>query len=448
MSENSSTVRPLVRWLPSFKEGSFARNQSYMLSRNAVVLLAQLLFTPIIARLYAPEAYGTMNAVLSITALLLPFATLQYDRALLLARNEEDVQALRALNNLLPAAASLVILLALLAGGDDLLHALGMPAVGNMALLIPFFIVLTAWAQTSQQMVAVRMRYKQSFVLGSVSVVGAKLVAMAHGLWIGGGAIGLLLAEVFSRLSGLVGNSRFILMEPFGQRPWRSGMAPLLAAMRKFSSFPKFELPAAALAQVAGQVPLLWLPKCYGLALFGQFSLCLSLLEVPMRLFSYSMSVTFYQKAAQVYQTEGAARLRSITFRTMAAVSAASAVPMLLVALFAPDLFTWALGPQWTMAGRMAQALCVMYCARLTVEPVASVLRVIGKQHAYVWFHGLLLLLRICAAGLAVFQGSDILEALFIYALADAAGRTVLTLVLIRSLNHRARSAKPPSSAA
>lgn len=424
--------------MPSMKEGSFARNQSYVLARNVVAIAAQLVFTPIITRLYAPEAYGTMNAVISLSALALPFFTLQYDRAMLMARDEKDIHGLRAISNLLPTLFSVLLFLLLLIGGDPLLIAVGLPALGKMALLIPGLVILTALAQTSQQMVAVRMRYKQSFQFGTISIVGTKLTAIIHGVFIGGGAFGLVLAEIFSRGSQLIFSSRFILHERFHWHPKSWDPSNVKAVMRKYINFPKFELPAVGIAQFANQVPLWWLPSTYGLAVFGQYGLSLSLLEMPMRLFSYSMSVTFYQKAAQVFQDRGAKALRSITFRTMAFISLGSLVPLLLIAFFAEDLFTFFFGPEWGLAGRMAQVLSIIYFTRLTVEPVSSVLRVIGKQHSYVWFHGLLFVLRASAAGASIYFALPIMQAIALYAVADSIGRLFLTAQIIASLNRLA----------
>ncbi len=424
--------------LPSMKEGSFARNQSYVLANSAVAIGAQLVFTPIITRLYAPHAYGTMNAVLSLTAFVLPFFTLQYDSALLMARNERDIQGLRAISNLLPTALSVLLFVALLIGGDRLLTTVGLPALGMLALLIPGLVILSAITQTSQQMVAVRMRYKQSFVFGSISAVGTKLTAIGHGLVFGGGAIGLIAAEVFSRGSQLFFNSRYILHERFHWRPKHLDIPGMKSVMRTYINFPKYELPAVGIAQLAAQVPLWWLPRTYGLAIFGQYGLSLSLLEMPMRLFSHSISGTFYQKAAQVFQARGAKALRSITFRTMAFISLGSFLPLLMIGLFAEDVFTIFFGPAWAMAGRMAQVLSILYFARLTVEPVGSVLRVIGKQRSYVWFHGLLFALRASAAGWSIYYKLDIIPAITLYAIADAIGRLFLTGQIIASLNRMA----------
>jgi len=421
--------------VPSCEKGSFGHNQLMTVSQRGVAVLAQLIFTPIITRLYLPDAYGTMSAVVGITSLTLPFFTLLYDRAILLAREEKDIQALRALLNVVPTVLSVVLFVVLLIGGDPLLTAAGLPALGHYALFIPLLLVLTNWSMTGHQVVAARLRYAESFIYRSISTVGSKVTAVLHGWLVGGSALGLISAEIVLRLSELTFNSRVILRDNPLKLALKAKYRDMVGVMKKYGAFPKFELPAVILARVSGRIPLWWIPPTYGMAAFGHYGLGLSLLEMPLGLLSHSMSQTFYQKAAQVFHDEGPKRLRSITFRTMAFISIGSIIPMLLIGLFAEVLFEFLFGNEWGMAGRMAQALTVMYFAKLTVEPVTSVLRVIGKQHSYVWFNVLLLVLRLGAVGIALYLGLAIIPALFLYAAAEAFGQSVLTFSVITYLN-------------
>lgn len=435
--------------IPSFTEGSFARNQSYMMGRNIVALLIQITLTPIIVRLYDPEAYGTMNAIVSLSALLVPFFTLQYDRALLLAQDEGDIQGLRTVSNFLPLTLSVGLFVLLLSSGDKALVALGLPALGSMALWIPVLIVLSAWAQVGQQMVAVRMKYKASFLYGSLTSLGSKLTAIGHGVLVSGSAMGLVAAELFSRIAQIVVSTRFILKEKSYRKRRKETNGALGPVLRKYIGFPKFELPAVGIAALANQVPLWWIPQFHGLAAFGQYGLSLSLLEIPMRMFGYSLSSTFYQKAAKVYATEGARPLLRITLRTMGFVAAASAIPLLAILLWAEPLFAFVFGADWSQAGRFASALTVMYAARLIAEPISSVLRVVGRQRIYMAHHALVLVARVSALMLAHHWQWDIIPAITLYAVADAFTRAILAgriILILRRLSAQTDSGNSSAS--
>lgn len=432
---------------PDLSKGSFAYNLSFVSARNAVTLLTQLVFTPIIMHLYTPVAYGTMGAVLSLAIFCSPFATMQYDRAMLMVRDESDLQGLRGLSNLLPLVFSSVLALVLLIGGDRLLMAINLPALGPIVLLAPAIILLSAWAQTSQQMVAARMHYKQSFIFGSINAVGTKLVAVAHGLWVGSGALGLLAAEFFSRTAQLVANSRFILQD---RKRWTTAPVSwneLKRVARKYKGFPKFELPGAALSVVSNQVPLWWIPSTYTLAAFGQFSLAIALLEMPMRLLGNSLSAIFYQKAAHTHDDHGAQAMARLTKRLMRMLALAALLPMLLIAFSVEPLFDLLFDGRWALAATMTKSLCILYYFRLIAEPVESVFRVVDRQRTYLFIHGMFLVLRIGTVLFTMAQGYDVVRAITFYACANAVGYLAQTGLILHLMKGLERSA-PPGPAA
>ena len=63
--------------LPAFAEGSFAWNVSFSSGNSLVTIIAQLVFTPIIVKLYDPTAYGAFGFIISLSTLFLSISTLQ-----------------------------------------------------------------------------------------------------------------------------------------------------------------------------------------------------------------------------------------------------------------------------------------------------------------------------------------------------------------------------------
>lgn len=426
--------------IPSLEAGSFAANLGFTSGRSVVTILAQLVFTPIIVKLYDPESYGAFGFLLSLSTLFLPLFTLQYDKALFLARDEADIAGLRNLLNTLPLVLSAGLLVILYLGRDRILAMANVEGLGNGLLLVPLFIVLGAWSQTSQYMVAVRYRYKEGFLYGSTMVVGSKLLAIGYGLLAGGHYVGLAAAELFNRSMQQFINHRLILKEAIGTRERIFGLKRYATVLRKYSNFPKFELPAVMIAALARQIPIFWLPRVYELGSFGQYVLAASLLEMPMRLFGYSLSGVFYQKAARTYAEHGLEALGHLTKRTAIYLGGASLIPLLLITFFADMAFEWVFGPTWAVAGALASRLCIAYGIRLLVEPLSSILRVLGKQRNYFLFHGNFLVLRSIAVGLSIFLGLDIVEAITLYAIANGSGHLVMGIYIFTQLRDRTGS--------
>ncbi|MBP9080111.1 MAG: hypothetical protein KBF80_07655 [Flavobacteriales bacterium] len=398
---------------------------------------AQLIFTPVIMHLYDPAAYGTMGSVMGLALLCLPYSTLQYDRAMLLVRDENELQGLRTLSNYLPIAFALVLFTVLLIGGNGLLTAVGLPALGLLALVAPLLIVVSAWAQTSQQMVFARVRYKQNFVFGSLNAFGNKLVAIGYALVWGSGAVGLLLAEFLSRSAQLFFNNRLILRDPpQWARPVPS-RTEVWRVARKYSGFPKYELPAVALAGIANQAPLWWIPKHFGLAAFGQFSLAMALLEIPLRLFGNSISSAFYQKAAQTFADKGPKALAQLTNRMVLILAVVGIIPFVTIALSAEPVFVFLFKDRWALAGTITASFCLFYYCRLVAEPVASVFRVVGAQWAYLSIHGLFLIIRVGIIAWTLMTDLPFIDAIRLYVWGNAFVSCVL-IALVLILTRRA----------
>ncbi len=415
---------------------SFAYNLLFSSGRSLVTIVAQLIFTPIIVRIYDPMAYGSFGFIMSFSAICLPLFTLQYDRALFLAKDEDEIQALRAASNTFPLLLATLLFIIIWVAKDEILYYTNAENLGHGLFLVPVLIATGAIAQTSQRMVAVRYRYKEGFLYGGAMVLGSKLTAIAYGIFLGSHFFGLALAEALNKVLQHVINARYILKEKRLLDPRHFRLTGRLTVLRKYSGFPRFEVPAVAIAAASNHIPFLWIPAFFGLPAFGQYTLAVSLLEMPMRLVGYSLSGVFFQKAVRTFREKGAGELERITLRTMMSVIAASIVPLLLILFFARTVFIWLFGQEWAMAGSLSSILSIFYIARLIVEPISSVLRVIGEQKSYLGSHIFMLLLRMSAVAFAI-ANSELLEgSIWTYSLIGMVGYLSLGIYMIIRLKH------------
>ena len=106
---------------------------------------------------------------------------------------------------------------------------------------------------------------------------------------------------------------------------------------------------------------------------------------------------------------------------------AISVVPLVLIALFAGRIFAWMFGQTWVMAGMLASSLSIFYFFRLIVEPVSSVLGVIGEERNYFlsWPFPALALISCC---LFVYASYDLIDAITLFAAANAFGHVTLAV--------------------
>jgi len=124
------------------KKSSFAGDVTKLVSGTAFAQAISLLAAPIIARLYAPEAWGVLAIFASITGIFGVIACMRYELAIMLPEKDEEAA------NLLGVSLFFSILLSLLAvpfiwlGKEPILRWLNAPGFGPYLWLVPIMVFI------------------------------------------------------------------------------------------------------------------------------------------------------------------------------------------------------------------------------------------------------------------------------------------------------------------
>ncbi|MCB0794318.1 MAG: oligosaccharide flippase family protein, partial [Flavobacteriales bacterium] len=80
------------------EQGTFARNAAYAFGGSAVITISQVVLTPIVARIYGPEAYGIYGIFITICLNLAAIAEMGISSAFVLPEEEEKARDLLRAN--------------------------------------------------------------------------------------------------------------------------------------------------------------------------------------------------------------------------------------------------------------------------------------------------------------------------------------------------------------
>lgn len=342
---------------------------------QAIPLVGALL----IARLYAPEAFGQFAVWLGLVQLAAVAATGRYEHALAL---EPDGAPRRtaALATLAVVGGSALLLLA----ASGVLAAAGVLPSTPPALLWSFAPAAAAVAasQVWQSWAAAEGRLRALAtirVATAAGVTGAQILAGT--IW--PSATALAAAQLAGLLFGLA--VCWHVMPLAGRAaaaaPARAGMAAFWRARRRF---PLLSLPADGINTAAAQLPLLIVGSRFGAEVAGCLALTLRVLAAPVGLLGAAVLDVFRRDSAAAYRERGECRAEfDRTFRVLAA--GAAAVALVLAALAEP-LFVLAFGERWRLAGTMALWLMPLFALRFVASPLSYLFYVAGKQHVdLVW---------------------------------------------------------------
>ena len=381
------------------------RGAAALTAASAASQLLPLLVQPVLGRLVEPGAFSPYAVFTSVLGILGQGACLRYDYAALVCESavQSRLAALTACAaSVLTGAAAAVFLLIWQIPG---LRALVPLSDDSFLGWIPLSLFLTGLG-SALRTYAVR---QESFsftawmdLLRAALFSGGQLLFCFGGM----GAYGLLLGQIVGLTAGSLPFIFYYVKREkprlFQKSTWQSAWYSLLATARSLRDFPRYLLPGALSAAMAGSLlPLI----CAGLYSPEQVSLtqrAVSLLGVPSSIVSSSFSQVVVKRTVDE-KKEGHSLLP--WFQRITRLLCWVGVPMFaLLFFFGEPLVVWFLGDKWRGMGGILPYLIPLFAVRFVVIPVTGTPAACGDRKRTMQFQ-LLLPLSVALAGGAAWWG-------------------------------------------
>ncbi|MCV2349730.1 oligosaccharide flippase family protein [Paucibacter sp. Y2R2-4] len=321
--------------------------------------------TPLLTRIFSPDAFGIMAVFSSTYAIAIPIATMKYDAAVILPKSDQSAIRLTALVILI--ASSLSILTGVILWLSTTLSLL--PHAAELNLWLPLALWLGSLYTLTQQWSARRNNYKhfaRSQIIGATFNIGTSL---GLGIWLGGRPEYLIFGFVFGMASSL---GYMYLSQSRGPTiPIRLSIKNLIHRAIVYKQFPTLVLPTTLLITFSQSAIPLILTANYPIADVGHFAVANRLLLVPSALIGGALTEVF--RAEFVRRQRNRTEVTTLFQRTLRTL-AFFAFPLFgtLTAL-APLLFSKVFGVEYQGAGQVAQAIALGVAAQFLGSPFASV---------------------------------------------------------------------------
>lgn len=348
---------------------------------GAVTQALQLLFYPVITRLYLPSDFGEFLLYSGVIVVVASIASLKLDAAILAGR-KWDVAVLRRLSVLVMIIASLVAGVVLLLVGligpstsiseERQLVLAVLPAGLGLQGLYAIAISKTVREKKYQRLALSQLG------ISTVSI-GVQIAAgmSFHGIG------GLLAADISARLAGIALMGLSVRYR--GLTVAREGLR-YKGIWRRYKQYPKMLAPAAVLNVGSQQLQNILFPLFFGPAQAGQFALANRALGAPISLTSKAIGNVFTGEASAHRNDEVA--LRELTLHVLRLTTACALPLFVCVACTAPGLFTWIFGENWREAGVYAAILSAGLSASLVVSPLGNLITIRDSLRTGLYFSG------------------------------------------------------------
>jgi len=365
------------------REGSgFVRHVLVVSGGSVAAQLLGIVATPLISRLFTPEAYGIATIFGSVVGIFGVVCCLRYDSAILLPKS--DREAAQLLGVCLASGLALGLLVAALAwvGGEALWGRLGAPELAAQPDLLLTALTLTAlgtplvwWNQ--------RFRYFGRVSVARIVSNGAStLASIAAGVvgWTSGAA--LASARTYSGILGLA--------LVFVVAGWKTDLAYvrkvlrphlMVEVARRFIDFPRLNLPASLLDAVARESPAMLLGSLYGTTDAGLYAMSSRLLRLPSEFISTAIRDVLYERVASAHANKEP--LGPIVEAACTRLIALGIWPMLAIGLSGPQAFGVFFGPQWEPAGLYTLILAPAILAMFIASPITLLFTVLEAHRFF-----------------------------------------------------------------
>lgn len=333
--------------------------------------------SPILARLFSPEAFGLLAIFTSITKIIGVVACLRYEFAIMLPDRESDAVNLLALCVAIVTGISLLILPVFILFEPAIVRALNAPGLtGYLWLVSPFvfvtglFVALNYWNSRTRKY----GRLSIARMVSSVASTGGQLAAGFAGHASGGALIG---ASALGQgvASGVLGAQ--ILRDDRRLFARYVSSARMKAVLVRYKRFPLYDSFSGLLNVSSWQLPSLLLPVFFSPVQVGYYALAYRLIVLPMDLVGGAIQQVFFQRASNAERDGNLDELAESVFTVLLRIGL---FPMLTLALIGQELFSVVFGSAWAEAGLYTQLLAVWALIWFISSPLSTIYMVQEKQ--------------------------------------------------------------------
>lgn len=397
---------------------------------TAAAQLITVAFSPVVTRLYGPEAFGILGIFVAMTAFASPVATMGYGLAVVLPDSEQHARSVMRLSILTALSVSFTVLVIVLAWGDVIAGWFGFEPVSTYLLLVPLVVFFSGLEQTFRQWLVRNRRFGSisSAAVGQSAGVGSAITGIGLVTAIAPVLLAISTAGhvLHAGLLWLAARKTLRHDETLGvsvtRWPFIKGLRSVAFAYR---DFPLYRAPQLLLNAVSFNTAPLILAAYFGPVSAGFYVLSRRVLALPSMLVSQSVGTVLLPRLTAAARR--GENIRPAVFKATLGLALIGVVPFGMVIVFGPALFGLVFGSEWVVAGEYARWLAVWLYFHFLNAPSIQALPVLGLQRPFLVYEVVAVFVRVASlmVGALIYDSASVAVALF------SVTGAVLYLVLI-----------------
>lgn len=390
---------------------------------------------PLLSRIYSPEAFGLYQLFLSITFMLVPLITFNYEVAILIPERDEDALSILLGIIIIATTSSFLCYPLIYAFHDPILNLFNAEGLGRFIYLIPIdifaigvFTALSFWVTRNGSFGQIAACYSWQAIINQGTKLGLGYVTsgISWGL-ISGNIIADFIVLIILLKEAIHGLSKTLKKALSWDR--------LKHNLFLHHKFPLFVLPSKFIFQGTAELPSFMLAYFFTPNILGFYALGHKLLWMPLAIVSNAVSRVLLQQSTS--NKNDIHVLQTSTKRILEHLMIISVYPLATLGVIAPSVFTFVFGPQWHQAGVFTSILCIWGITSFIFAPFIELTSILDKQHIYLVYNVISFILRFFMLALGGFLANPI-WAIYLLSISNAVLMTALGFIVLSYVNVQA----------
>jgi len=370
--------------LKKFKNtNSFLSNVLKIASGTLLAQALGYLFLPFITRLYTPENFGEFGIFMAIFGMISPLLGGKFEVALVLEKDKKQKMNLYLLSSGITLFVSLISFFFFLFFRQNIITIFKLVINPNLLLLIPASLLLFGLHRVNRFLLISNNSFgkiSKTIILGKIVNIGSKLIL---GLF-KPSSFGLIISDILAKIATVFYTTLVIIKHRLYVSLFKYFYKDeVVKLIKKYKKFPTYELMGDWFNSISNHIPLLIMAFFFNNNIIGFYIFSNSTLKQIIALTSQNFGSVYYKKVSEIAEIER----KPFTLKLIKQLSVFGILPFVIIAIGAPEIFSFFFSEKWNTAGIYAQIMTPYLFLIFLLKPINSLYRVYDCQDKSLFFN-------------------------------------------------------------
>ena len=351
----------------------FIKNVFKLSSSSVFSSLFIFITLPFITSLFTVSQLGEYQLLISIITIFGVVASLKYEMAIVLPKNDEIAMKVYKLCLYILLIFSLSIGFILFLFNNTSLGLIKSDTITKFFWFIPIGIFFFGLFEVIKYGL-MRKKLFTEFSLGRLYQVISTQLSMI--------IFGLMNPNIFSLffsyiLGFIIASSLYLKKSLIFIKP--KSVGSLFETAVKYKKFPIFNSLMVFLNTLSNELPVFFLAQFFSTDKLGLYMLANRLCVIPMNFIGTAIGKVYFQKASEIYN-DNPEKLLSIYTGTTKRLMFLGSIPFIGIIIFSPILVEIIFGEDWRASGLFMQIISIGIFFKFITSPIGTTFTVVNKQ--------------------------------------------------------------------